>query len=88
MPEDSYTLKEMVQELRVTARDQVLHVATISSTLENIDKHLAQLNSKVASHERDIGLLQNFQIKAGVYISIAVFFAVTIVNKVLANISL
>lgn len=88
MADDSYTLKEMVQELRETAKDQVIHVARISSVLEGIEKHLAQLNSKVAAHERLHQEHVQFRTKATVIVSIAVFFAVTFVNRVIAYIGL
>lgn len=88
MANDSYTLKEMVQELRETARDQVGHIASISTTLDGIEKHLAQLNSKVATHEKLHQEHIAFRTKATVIISIAVFFAVTFVNRVIAFIGL
>ena len=37
--------------------ETVLREVTTNKSLDNIDKHLTQLNSKVAIHEKEIGLL-------------------------------
>lgn len=88
MSQDGYTLKEMMNELRLEAKDHGETLTRVCSSLDNIDKHLAQLNSKVATHEAEIGTLKSFQTKAGVVISIAVFFAITITNRVIAYIGI
>ena len=84
MSDDSYTIKEMVQEVRMTQREQVSHISTISSTLENINEHLKQLNSKVATHEKKLYDLGSFRDKALVVWGLVVFFFSFGVNKLLA----
>jgi hypothetical protein len=84
MAEDTYTLKEMIQELRSETKEQSTVLTTVCASLEGIEKHLAQLNSKVATHEMKHNKIEAFMGRATVIISIAVFFAVTLVNEVIA----
>lgn len=58
---EGYTLKELVGELRQEQRVQTGHTASILASLENIDKHLAQLNSKVATHEKKVQTVEVMQ---------------------------
>lgn len=88
MSEDAYTLKEMVQELRTETKDQSTVLTRVCASIEGIEKHLAQLNSKVATHEKKHQELDVFKTRATVIISIVVFFAVTAVNRVIAYIGL
>jgi len=88
MSEENYTLKEMIQELRSETREQSTVLITVCAALEGIEKHLAQLNSKVAMHEKKHNKIEAFMARATVIISIAVFLAVTFVNQVIAYIKL
>ena len=45
---DVYSLKEMIQEVRNDNKKALVKQSEISVTLNNIDEHLAALNSKVA----------------------------------------
>lgn len=83
MVNDNYSLKEMIQELRGEQKEQTRHTAIILTTLENIDKHLANLNSKVASHEKRFSGLETFQTKVMTVWGIAIFIIVTAINKLL-----
>lgn len=73
-----YDLKEMVQELRAETKEQSTVLTRVCVSLENIDKHLSQLNSKVASHEKRFNGLEAFQTKVmtawGLGISAVTFF--------------
>lgn len=88
MSEENYTLKEMVQELRFETKEQSTVLTKVCASIEGIEKHLAQLNSKVATHERKHNKIEMFMTRATVIISIAVFVAVTVVNRVVAYIGL
>ena len=88
MSDDSYTLKELIQELRGETKEQSTVLTRICANMEAVEKHLAALNSKVATHERKHNKIDTFMTRATVIISIAVFFAVTVVNKVVAYIGL
>jgi hypothetical protein len=83
MANDGYTLKELVGELRQEQKLQTQHTASILASLENIDKHLTQLNSKVASHEKRFVKLESFQTKVMTAWGIATFIIVTAANKFL-----
>jgi hypothetical protein len=78
---EGYTLKEMVGELREDQKTQTLHTANILSSLENIDKHLGQLNSKVATHEKRFVGLESFQTKVMTVWGVSIFVVVTALNK-------
>ena len=83
MSDDTYTLKEMMQELRSETKTQ-------SSALSRIEAHLATLNSKVATHEKLHGEyapkfeeLSSFRSKAMAVWGVAVFVVGVVVNKLL-----
>jgi hypothetical protein len=83
MAEDTYTLKEMMQELRSETKQQ-------SSALFRIEAHLATLNSKVAAHEilhaehtKNIGTLSTFKTQVLAVWAVGVFVISTAVNKFL-----
>lgn len=59
-----YSLKELVGEVRDEQRETTLIQTSILTTLENIDNHLEKLNSKVASHEKEIKDLGTEHVKA------------------------
>jgi hypothetical protein len=83
MKSDCYTLKELVQELRADQKQQTIHTTAILTTLENIDNHLSKLNSKVASHEKQLNSLGTFQTKVMTVWGVAIFIIVTVLNKVI-----
>lgn len=84
MPEESYTIKEILSEMREENKEN----------FEKINDHLAKLNSKVALHVQQIGELQrgandretrlrvveNNAIRVGVIIAAAVSLVVIAVN--------
>lgn len=89
MSEDSYTIKEILTEMR-------------SENKENFDKiteHLAKLNGKVALHVQQIEELkrndsdkenrirdaEHTMTKYAVYASIGVFFAVLVAQYIFSN---
>lgn len=55
---EGYTLKELMEELRVEQKQQTQNTATILASLENIDKNLETLNSKVATHEKKVQIVE------------------------------
>jgi len=78
---ENYTLKEMIQEVR---NNQEILKSQSSKTLEhasNVDRHLNQLNSKVATHENDIHKLKTFQSKVLVVWGIGTVIVVSAINK-------
>lgn len=90
-----YDLKEMVQELRSETKEQSTVLTRVCVSLENIDKHLSQLNSKVATHEllhaeqnKRFSSLETFQTKTMMVYSIGVFVIGTVATKILSNINL
>lgn len=95
MADDSYTLKELIQELRGETKDQSTVLTRICSNLDGVEKHLAQLNSKVAAHEllhmeqnKRFSNLETFQTKTMMVYSAAVFIIGTVATKILSNINL
>lgn len=86
--EDAYTLKEMLQEVRTQNQVALTTQASILARVENIDKHLEKLNSKVASHEKKLYSLSTFQTKAATIWAIAVVLFTTFANQVIANLGL
>ncbi len=83
MSEDTYTLKEMMQELRSETKQQ-------SSALFRIEAHLSTLNSKVAAHElmhaehvKEIKGLSTFKTQVLAIWGVGIFVISTLVNKFL-----
>lgn len=83
MSDDSYTLKELVQELRMETSRQSTTLTKITSSLESIEKHLATLNSKVASHEKKFYDYDMLKAKGMVVWAVVVFVATTVVNRLI-----
>lgn len=89
--DDNYSLKELLQEVREQNRSALVTQTTILSTIESINEHLEQLNSKVAKQEKrtqeiedEIGSLKMFESKVMVVWSFIVFVIVTAVNKIMS----
>ena len=80
---DGYTLKEMIHELRTNQQIDSGRSIKILEHASNVDKHLDQLNSKVAKHEKAINNLTTFQTKAMMVWGFAVFVIVTVFNKII-----
>lgn len=86
MAEESYSIKEILGEMREENRD----------SFNKINEHLAKLNGKVATHVQQISeleankkdiearlrLVEGNAIKAGVVISIVVFVAIMLANAI------
>ena len=83
MATDGYTVKELVQELRTESRLSVATQAAILNSLENIDRHLTQLNSKVATHEKKINNLSTFQTKVMTVWGISIAVVTTVISKLI-----
>lgn len=81
MADDSYTLKELVQELRLETSNQSRVLTTMTSTLQGIETHLAQLNIKVASHEKKLYDYDMLKSKGMMIWALAVFGITTFINK-------
>ena len=80
---DGYTVKELVNELRTEQRGSIVVQAKILTSLENIDNHLTDLNSKVATNVKNISNLQTEHTQAKAYavaISAVFGFVITGVN--------
>ena len=83
MTVESFTVKELVQELRTESKQSNATQAVILSTLEGINSHLGQLNSKVATHEKKINSLGTFQTKVMTVWGLAIFVVTTVITKLI-----
>ena len=83
MASDGYTVKELVQELRLESRQSVATQAAMLNSLQNIDKHLTQLNSKVATHEKKINNFSTFQTKVMTAWGLSIAVATTAISRII-----
>ena len=83
MASDGYTVKELVQELRLESRQSVATQAAMLNSLQNIDKHLTQLNSKVASHEKKIATLGTFQTRVMTVWGLSIAIVTTAISRII-----
>ena len=82
MAQSGYTVKELVQELRLESRQSVATQAAMLNSLENIDRHLTQLNSKVAKHEQKITNLGTFQTKVMTVWGVSIAVVTTVIARI------
>ena len=82
MAQSGYTVKELVQELRLESRQSVATQAAMLNSLENIDRHLTQLNSKVAKHEQKITNFGTFQTKVMTVWGASIAVVTTIISRI------
>ena len=82
MASEGYTVKELVQELRIESRLSVATQAAILNSLENIDRHLTQLNSKVATHEKKIVNLGTFQTRVMTAWGLSIAVVTTVISRI------
>lgn len=54
MADEGYTMKEMVREMRETQKEDSARLIRMLEHSENVDQHLLQLNSKVATNIKNI----------------------------------
>ena len=73
-----YTVKELVEELREDNKKSIATQASILKSLENIDRHLQTLNSKVASHVIAIAEIQTEHTKVRAYAGATKFYATAV----------
>ena len=73
MTSDSYTVKELLQEVRQDNKNALTTQSTILATLVNIDDHLGKLNSKVATHEKRINDLSTEHTKTKAFATAIMF---------------
>ena len=78
-----YTVKELVEELRADNKISIATQAAMLNSLENIDKHLTQLNSKVATHEKKIATLGTFQTRVMTVWGISIAVVTTVISKLI-----
>ena len=78
-----YTVKELVEELRSDNKISIATQAAMLNSLENIDRHLTQLNSKVATHEKKINNLSTFQTKVMTVWGISIAVVTTVISKLI-----
>jgi len=83
MATGGYTVKELVQELRLESRQNVATQAAMLNSLQNIDKHLTQLNSKVATHEKKITNLGTFQTKVMTVWGVSIAVVTTAISRII-----
>ena len=83
MATGGYTVKELVQELRLESRQSVATQAAMLNSLQNIDKHLTQLNSKVASHEKKIATLGTFQTRVMTVWGLSIAVVTTVISRII-----
>ena len=82
MSSDGYTVKELVQELRADNKISIATQAAMLNSLENIDKHLTQLNSKVATHEKKIATLGTFQTRVMTVWGLSIAVVTTVISRI------
>jgi len=78
-----YTVKELVEELRADNKISIATQAAMLNSLENIDRHLTQLNSKVATHEKKIATLGTFQTRVMTVWGISIAVVTTVISKII-----
>ena len=78
-----YTVKELVEELRADNKISIATQAAMLNSLENIDRHLIQLNSKVATHEKKIATLGTFQTRVMTVWGISIAVVTTVISKLI-----
>ena len=78
-----YTVKELVEELRADNKISVATQAAMLNSLENIDRHLTQLNSKVATHEKKIATLGTFQTRVMTVWGISIAVVTTVISRII-----
>ena len=83
MATGGYTVKELVEELRADNKISIATQAAMLSSLENIDRHLTQLNGKVATHEKKITNLGTFQTKVMTVWGISIAVVTTVISKLI-----
>jgi len=83
MATGGYTVKELVEELRADNKTSIATQAAMLNSLENIDRHLTQLNSKVATHEKKIATLGTFQTRVMTVWGISIAVVTTVISKLI-----
>ena len=83
MASDGYTVKELVEELRADNKISIATQAAMLNSLENIDRHLTQLNSKVATHEKKIATLGTFQTRVMTVWGLSIAVVTTVISKLI-----
>ena len=78
MAQSGYTVKELVQELRDDNKASIATQASVLKSLENIDRHLQTLNSKVATNVLDIATLKTEHTKVRAYAGATKFYATAV----------
>ena len=78
-----YTVKELVEELRADNKISIATQAAMLNPLENIDRHLTQLNSKVATHEKKIATLGTFQTRVMTVWGLSIAVVTTMISKII-----
>jgi len=77
-----YTVKELVEELRADNKTSIATQAAMLNSLENIDRHLTQLNSKVATHEKKIATLGTFQTRVMTVWGLSIAVVTTVISRI------
>ena len=83
MPSSGYTVKELVEELRADNKISIATQAAMLNSLENIDRHLTQLNSKVATHEKKIATLGTFQTRVMTVWGLSIAVVTTVISRII-----
>ena len=83
MASDGYTVKELVEELRADNKISISTQAAMLNSLENIDRHLTQLNSKVATHEKKIATLGTFQTRVMTVWGLSIAVVTTVISRII-----
>jgi len=88
MENENFSLKEMIQEVRDSQKRHDDLTIRIMTTLENIELQCKKLTVIVEEHEERIQKQEGFQGKVMLVWGVAVVVFTTVVNKVLASVSL
>ena len=89
MASEGYTVKEMLtkvlerQEEQIKQNEEIRISQAISHVHdEATNKHLAQLNGKVATHEKKIISLGTFQTKVMTVLGVSITVVTTIISRI------
>ena len=90
MASDGYTVKEMLikvlerQEEQIKQNEEIRISQAISRVHdEATNKHLAQLNSKVATHEKKINNFNTFQTKVMTVWGVSIAVVTTVISRII-----
>jgi 7,8-dihydro-6-hydroxymethylpterin-pyrophosphokinase len=80
---EEFTQKEILIELMRETREQSKLLTTLGANMGDVKEHLAKLNSKVASHEKQLNEHSGFITKATAYATIGATLVTVFINRII-----